>query len=145
MKSLFAVFLIFSSIANASSFEVGASVTSVVSGSDTIEPAGDFYRAVLMNPEQDACLTLQKVNIRVGKAPKVLENRKLCSLKIDLNKYSLDPAAHQEATFSHLSWKGFVLSFNLLYTPASQSSSPFKLKCSVDPRQNIKEFVCSRE
>ena len=48
---------------------VGPIVNSVVVGSKTLEPEGDFFRAVLANSEYDPCLRVERVNVRAPNAP----------------------------------------------------------------------------
>ena len=43
---------------------VGPIVNSVVVGSKTLEPEGDFFRAVLANSEYDPCLRIETIRDR---------------------------------------------------------------------------------
>jgi hypothetical protein len=127
----------------ASLYEVGPLVGSVVTGSPSIEPSGEFYRAVLMNIESDACLTLQRVSTRITKTVGVKETKKLCSFRVGKEVYSLLPERFKSIDYGNLAWKGFVLNFDLTYGPAEAKAIPLKLNCKTDARQNNKDFVCA--
>src|ERR671912_697651 len=61
--------------------QVDPRVKSVVSGSKTLEPTGDFFRAVLANSEYDACLRVERVNVRVPNAPRIKDSRRYCPVR----------------------------------------------------------------
>ena len=108
--------------------QVGPLVASVVSGSKTLGPEGDFFRAVLANSEYDACLRVERVNVRVPNAPRIEESRRYCAVTLGKARLSLAADDPQEAELSNLSWKEFELSFDLSYVaagraPAARSSA----------------------
>jgi hypothetical protein len=123
--------------------QVGPLVKSVVSGSKTLEPGGDFFRAVLANSEYDPCLRVERVNVRAPHAPTVQETRKYCAFTLGAEELKLAPEAAQEVEFSHLAWKGFDLSFALTYMAAVPGASAQELRCTLDPRQATNKIQCT--
>jgi hypothetical protein len=122
--------------------QVGPQVKSVVSGSKTLEPAGDFFRAVLANSEYDACLRVERVNVRVPNAPSVKETRRYCAVTLGTARLSLVADEHQEAELSNLSWQSFELSFDLSYVGIGRGSSTQELRCTLDPRKARNTVQC---
>jgi hypothetical protein len=123
--------------------QVGPLVQSVVGGSSTLEPEGDFFRAVIANSEYEPCLRVERVNTRVPNKPRVKATRRYCSVMLGKERLSLDPEEHQEAEISNLSWKEFELSFDLSYVSTGQGASLQELRCTLDPRHARNTAQCT--
>lgn len=123
--------------------QVGPLVKSVVGNSRTLEPEGDFFRAVLANSEYDPCLRVERVNVRAPAVPQVKETRKYCAFTLGTEVLSLNPDAAQDVTISGLSWQGFELRFALSYTAAAPGASEQDLRCTLDPRQAQNTIPCT--
>ena len=123
--------------------QVGPLVANVVSGSKTLEPEGDFFRAVLANSEYDACLRVERVNVRVPNAPRIKESRRYCAVTLGKARLSLAADDQQEAELSNLSWKEFELSFDLSYVATGRGSSRHELRCTLDPREARSTVQCA--
>jgi len=123
--------------------QVGPLVKSVVGSSRTLEPEGDFFRAVLANSEYDPCLRVERVNVRAPGEPKVKETRKYCAFTLGAEELSLNPDAAQDVTLSGLSWQGFELRFALSYMAAAPGASEQELRCTLDPRQAQSTIQCT--
>jgi hypothetical protein len=115
----------------------------VVSGSKTLEPEGDFFRAVLANSEYDACLRVERVNVRVPNAPRIKESRRYCAVTLGKARLSLAADDPQEAELSNLSWKEFELSFDLSYVASGPGSSRQELRCTLNPREARSTVQCA--
>ena len=76
---------------------VGPIVNSVVVGSKTLEPEGDFFRAVLANSEYDPCLRVERVNVRAPNAPRVKASLRYCAVTFGKERLSLAASEQQEA------------------------------------------------
>jgi hypothetical protein len=123
--------------------QVGPLVQSVVAGSSTLEPEGDFFRAVLANSEYDSCLRVERINVRVPNKPRVKTARRYCSVMLGKERLSLDPEEQQEAEISDLSWKEFELSFDLSYVTSGRGASLQDLRCTLDPRDARNTVQCA--
>ncbi len=123
--------------------QVGPLVKSVVGRSKTIEPEGDFFRAVLANSEYDPCLRVERVNVRVPATPRVKETRKYCAFMLGKTELSLAPYAYQDAEISNLSWKEFELSFDLSYVSTGQGARLQELRCTLDARDARNAAHCT--
>jgi hypothetical protein len=123
--------------------QVGPLVKSVVGNSRTLEPEGDFFRAVTANSEYDPCLRVERVNVRAPAVPQVKETRKYCAVTLGAEELALSPEGAQDVTISSLSWQGFELRFALSYTAASRGASEQELRCTLDPRQAQNKVPCT--
>jgi hypothetical protein len=122
---------------------VGPMVKSVVAGSRTLEPDGDFFRAVLAGSEYDPCLRVERVNVRVPKAPRVKETRRYCAVMAGKERLSLAPDEQQDAEIANLSWREFELSFDLSYTSNARGAVHQELRCTLDPRRAGDSIDCA--
>ena len=125
--------------------QVGPLVQSVVGGSSTLEPEGDFFRAVIANSERESCLRVERVNTRVPNKPRVKAARRYCSVMLGKERLSLDPEEHQEAEISNLSWKEFELSFDLSYVSTARGTRLQELRCTLDPRDARNTAQCTEQ
>jgi hypothetical protein len=142
IKSIILLFIL-PLIASGTEFVVDPRVKSVINSDEIVEPAGDYFRVVLLNSEVDACLRIDRINLR-GPKPTVKEQKRYCAFSLNKKIYSLLPDQHQDSDISSVAWKKFELNFNLSYVSTGTGASEMKLKCSVDPRQNQTDFFCTQ-
>ena len=121
---------------------VGPIVNSVVVGSKTLEPEGDFFRAVLANSEYDPCLRVERVNVRAPNAPRVKASLRYCAVTFGKERLSLAASEQQEAELSNLSWKEFELSFDLLQFVGLQRKKDIQEFRTVQVQTNAATSDC---
>jgi hypothetical protein len=122
---------------------VGPIVNSVVVGSKTLEPEGDFFRAVLASSEYDPCLRVERVNVRAPNAPRVKASLRYCAVTFGKERLSLAASEQQDAELSNLSWKEFELSFDLSYVAIAAGATRQELRCTLDPRDGRNTILCA--
>lgn len=92
-----------------------------------IEKNGDFLRVILMNTEENPCLTLEKVNLRGG--PKIVQSMDLCLLNLGTSQLDLKLA--QDTTYEDISFEKQELRVKMSVVPAGTASSEIRLECSL--------------
>lgn len=141
-KILFVLIFSISSL-RARDIFVSPIVNSVIKSETVSEPSGDFFRAILVNSEIDACIYVDRVNLRKAKDPKILETIKYCKFNFNGITLSLAPDKHQDSGVRNARWEKYILKFELSYVGNEMSASQIIFKCSIDPIKSKKEFNCN--
>jgi hypothetical protein len=118
-------------------------VETLLSDESIINPAGDFFRAVLLNSEKDACVHIQRVNARASGPPKILETKRYCNFTKGFDEYSLDTDQNQDSEINKLEWKNHILNFMMSYVAAKQAAPRLELQCTIEPGKTDTKFQCS--
>lgn len=141
-KILFVLIFSISSL-KARDIIVSPIVNSVIKSETVSDPSGDFFRAILVNSEIDACIYVDRVNLRKAKDPKILETMKYCKFNFNGITLSLAPDKHRDSGVKNANWDKDILKIELSYVGNEISATQILFKCSIDPNKSKKEFTCN--
>lgn len=110
----------------------------------SIKENGDFFRYVLFNSESDACILLERVNLR-DKKPQVKTSQRVCKLRYHDQDYSLEKDKIQDFSIEKIAWNEFQLELSAIFVPTGTATPAISIQCHLDAKMESPYFTCINE